>query len=363
MQQSRMKLADHFEPDSTVEPGLRVDAVDDAQASAWNAFVADASDAAAYHDYRWRNIIRGVFAHETHYLAVRERGAVAGVLPLVRLKSRLFGDFLVSLPYFNYGGVLARTPAARDALLQHAAQLGRSLGVSHVELRHCASHGLSWPARADKVSMLLQLPDTAEALLKSLPAKLRSQVKRPVREGAEPVFGGRELLDEFYAVFAENMRDLGTPVYSKRFFAAILAAFPAQATLAVVRLRGAPVAGGFLLQHRGTMEIPWASSLRRVNNVSVNMYLYWRVLEFAVERGMRLFDFGRSTRDSGPYRFKKQWGAEPLQLHWHYWLANGGEVPHINPANPRYRLAVAAWQKLPLALANWLGPHVVRNLP
>jgi serine/alanine adding enzyme len=344
-------------------PPLTVEAVDDSSAAAWDAFVDVAPGASVYHGYAWRRLVQSVFGHQTIYFAAREGAKVVGVLPLVRLKSRLFGDFLVSVPYFNYGGVVASSPEVCDELLRHAAQAAQLMGVSHVELRHSEAGRHTWPARTDKVSMLLKLPATAEALHKSLSSKLRSQIKRPLREGATSTFGGEELLDAFYAVFSQNMRDLGTPVYSKRFFAAILQTLGERARIAIVHLKQAPVAAALLITHRKTTEIPWASSLREVNGLGVNMYLYSSVLEFAVRQGSAVFDFGRSTLDSGTFKFKKQWGAEPLQLHWHYWLKSGGELPRLNPSNPKFRLAVAAWQKLPLPVANWLGPHLVKNLP
>jgi serine/alanine adding enzyme len=352
-----------FEPAAVAEPALRVERIEDAAAAEWDAYVGEHAEASAYHGYAWRSIVRTVFGHETHYLAVRDQISLCGVLPLVRLKSALFGDFMVSLPYFNYGGVLATHARAREALLQSTAELARSLGVSHVELRHRSAEQSQWPARTDKVAMLLNLPAAGESVDKILPSKLRSQVKRPVREGAQCVFGALELLDEFYAVFAENMRDLGTPVYGKSFFRTILATFPQRTWIAIVRLRDEPVAAALLLDHRDTVEIPWASSLQRFNKLGVNMFLYWNVLQRAASRGCRVFDFGRSTVDGGTFRFKRQWGAQPLQLHWHYCLPAGGELPRLNPDNPKYRLAVAAWRKLPLAVANRLGPHIVRNLP
>ena len=342
---------------------MTVEAVDDSSAAAWDAFVADEPGASVYHGYAWRRLVHSVFGHQTLYFAAREGAKIVGVLPLVRLKSRLFGDFLVSVPYFNYGGVIARSSQACAELLRHAEQAAQLMGVSHIELRHTEAGQLTWPARTDKVVMLLKLPATPEALRQSLPSKLRSQIKRPLREGVTCTFGGEESLAAFYDVFAENMRDLGTPVYPRRFFQAILQTLGERARIAIVRLKDAPVAAALLITHRGTTEIPWASSLRRVNGIGVNMYLYWSVLEFAVKQGSAVFDFGRSTLDSGTYRFKKQWGAEPLQLHWHYWLKSGGELPRLNPSNPKYRLAVAAWQKLPLPVANWLGPHLVKNLP
>lgn len=342
---------------------MRVEQVGDDAAAAWDAFVASTPAASLYHRYRWRDVVRAVFARETLYLAAREGDTIRGVLPMVRLKSALFGDFLVSMPYFNYGGVLAADASAERALLDHACALAASLGVSHLELRHRRPDAGALPARTDKVTMLLDLPSDPAVLLKRLDAKVRSQIRRPQKEGATSTRGGIELLDEFYAVFAENMRDLGTPVYPKRFFRAILEAFPADARLAVVRVAGKPAAAGFVIGDGRTLEIPWASSLRRANAIGVNMLMYWSVLEFACEQGNATFDFGRCTVDGGAFRFKKQWGAKPVQLHWHYWMRNAGELPRLNHSNPKYEMAVAAWRKLPLAVANRLGPLLIGNLP
>ncbi|HKU15943.1 MAG TPA: FemAB family XrtA/PEP-CTERM system-associated protein [Steroidobacteraceae bacterium] len=341
---------------------VRIAAVDDSAADRWNAFVARAPAASIYHRYEWRKLISATFGHASDYFAAYDAAErICGVLPLVRLRSKLFGDFMVSMPFFNYGGVLADDDAAGE-LLAHAATHARSSGVSHLELRHTAQLA-DWPVRTDKVTMQRRLPDSPEELSKQLGSKLRSQIKRPVREGAAGISGGAELLDEFYAVFARNMRDLGTPVYPRRFFAAALERFPQNARIFIVRLQGQAVAAGFTLGSGERLEIPWASSLREANAVGVNMLLYWQVLEYACRNGYKVFDFGRSTRDSGTFRFKQQWGAEPCQLYWHYWLRQGGEPPVMNPANPKYRLAVALWQRLPLAVANRLGPLLVKNLP
>lgn len=348
----------------SLQQPIRIELVGPQGAADWDDYVNRADAASAYHLFEWSNVIASVFGHESHYFAARESsGRICGVLPSVRLRSVLFGDFLVSMPYFNYGGVVADNETIGIELTQTAAKHAADLGVSHLELRHSAPICPEWPVRTDKVAMYLRLPDSAEALGKQLGSKLRSQIKRPAREGATCVSGGAELLDEFYAVFARNMRDLGTPVYPRAFFAAILGAFASQARLFVVRLRGSPVAAALVIGHRGHLEIPWASSLREANAIGVNMLLYWHVLEYACERHYQVFDFGRSTLDAGTYRFKKQWGAQPHQLYWHYWIRGGGAPPMLNPSNPKYRLAVATWQRLPLAIANRLGPLLVRNLP
>ena len=349
---------------SATLPRVSVELIDDADAQAWDRFVESAPTASAYHRYAWRRVVRQVFGHTTYYFAARDATRqIVGVLPLVRLKSLLFGDFLISLPYFTYGGVVAASDAVAAQLTAAAVAQARELGSQHLELRHSANVCPGWPMRTDKVAMLLPLPDSAEVLLRKLPSKLRSQIKRPLREGAVSAAGGAELLDEFYDVFARTMHALGTPVYPRRFFSAIVDALPEHTRVFVVRLQGKPLAAGLTVARGTGLEIPWAASLRSANALGVNMLLYWNVLEYACERGFKTFDFGRSTPDSGTYRFKKQWGAEPGQLYWHYWLRNGSEPPRLNPANPKYHFAVSAWRRLPLALANRLGPLIVRNLP
>jgi FemAB-related protein (PEP-CTERM system-associated) len=353
-----------LELETSTSDELTVTETDAASSGAWDAYVAASPRAEIYHDYRWRSLIETVFGRECHYLRACDRNdRVRAVLPLVRLKSALFGDFLVSVPYFNYGGVLADSTAARDAMIAAGVKLGRKLGVRHIELRGRAGDSLDLPVRTDKVSMVLELPATEDELFKGFTSKLRAQIRRPGKAGATSRLGGAELLTDFYRVFSRNMRDLGTPVYSPRFFEAILATFPQQARVCVVDLDGRPVAAALVLSHRNRLEIPWASSLREANPQGVNMLLYWSVLRFAIATGCRAFDFGRSSKDAGTYRFKEQWGAVPQQLLWHYWLPDGVEMPRITPDNPKYRLAIAAWQRLPVPVANTLGPYIAKNLP
>jgi FemAB-related protein (PEP-CTERM system-associated) len=246
--------------------------------------------------------------------------------------------------------------------MERAGRLAGSIGSRHVEFRDTRRRD-GWPMRTDKVIMELALPGSTDELWARFDPKLRAQIRRANKEGVQIVRGRGELLPEFYAVFARNMRDLGTPVYAARFFAAILAAFPQAASIVLCRHRGRAVAGGFLLQHRERLEIPWAASVREYNRFGVNMALYWEALRTAIEASCRVFDFGRSTVDSGTYRFKKQWGASPRPLFWHYWLDAGVALPQLTPGNPKYRLAIAAWQRLPVFVANRLGPALVKHLP
>ncbi len=329
----------------------------------WDEYAGRAASATLYHLYGWRRVVEDTFGHRTHYLAARGADGVLGVLPLVELRSRLFGHMLVSMPFFNYGGICADGEPARQALLHAGIELAETRRADFVEIRHDDDWESGLPTKTAKVSMRLTLPGSPEELWKSFPSKLRSQVDRPRKAGMTATLGGRELLDAFYEVFSTNMRDLGTPVYPKSFFRAILDAFPDRTWVGAVHLEGKPVAAGFLAGFRDRLEIPWASSVRAYNRSSPNMLLYWTCLEFASRSGYRVFDFGRSTPGEGTYRFKAQWGAVAHPLHWHYWLRNGGALPQVNPKNPKYQLAIELWKRLPLGVTRQIGPRIVKYIP
>lgn len=348
-------------PETQADPPVTITV--DFDSSEWKKYVDSNTANHIYHDLRWREVIETSFAQTTRYLLARDTtGSVVGVLPLAQLQSALFGKFLISLPYFNYGGPLADNDAIARQLIAAAGAYSTEQALEHVELRETAAR-MGFPCKTHKVSMILKLPETIENLMSSLGAKLRSQAGRAERAGATATFGGIELLDDFYYVFCRNMRDLGTPVYSKGFFRNILETFADETCLHVVKIDGKPAAAGFLVSHRDTVEIPWASSLRRYNNLSVNMLLYRSVLEWSISNGFGFFDFGRSSTDGATYRFKQQWGSEPVQLHWNYCLPDGNDLPSLSPDNPKFALFIAIWKRLPVFASNLIGPHIVRNLP
>jgi len=341
---------------------LEVHAIGNAESTAWNRYVNSRPDASHYHLYAWRGFFGEFFSKQTFYLAAYRNKRIVGIVPLVRQKSLLFGDFLVSLPFLNYGGILADSDAVGLAIMRKAIELAESLGVSHIELREFRERtGLR--SRTEKVSMQLKLPATTEELGKSLGSKMRSQIRRPLRENPKISVGSIEFVDRFYRIFSRNMRDLGTPVYPKSMFVEIMRRFPDESNIVLIEIAGRPVAAAFLLHFRDTTEVPWASTVREFNALSVNMLLYWELLSVAIGRGTKVFDFGRSTLHSGTYRFKKQWGAQPVQLFWNYWLRDGQGLPELNPDNKKFALAISAWKKLPLSISRAIGPYLVRNLP
>jgi serine/alanine adding enzyme len=335
----------------------------DDDATGWDAFVDRHPAGRCCHLSAWKRIIESAFGHRTYYLVSEDAGGVDGVFPMVRLCSRLFGDFLVSVPYVNYGGPCASSETAFRGLIAAGCDTASRLGTEHLEIRTETPADLGLPIKSAKVSMRLELPGSSDELWKSLGSKLRSQVKRSQHESMTVTVGREEELAAFYEVFAENMRDLGTPVYGRSFFEAVLRELPDTTWICCVRMEGRPVAAGFLMAFRQMLEIPWASSLRRFNRFSPNMLLYWSVLRFACERGFRVFDFGRSSPDSGTFRFKAQWGATAVPLYWHYWLRAGGSMPDLSPRNPKMQFAIRSWQRLPVGLTKVIGPPIVKHLP
>jgi serine/alanine adding enzyme len=330
----------------------------------WDKYVSAHAAATAYHRAAGVQIGANAFGLKTYFLAAQGKDGLCGVLPLVEQSSLLFGRFLVSVPFFTYGGVLADDPAIAMQLAQRAAEIARERRAAHVELRHSAPMpDFGFPERLDKVSMMLPLPASTDELSKRLGSKLRSQVKRAEREAPEIVWGKRELIPEFYEVFASSMHELGTPVYPRRFFDVVCRAFEDVLEVLIVRKAGKVEAAAITIRHGQRVEVPWAACTGEGKRASLNMRMYWEMLKRSVESGAAEFDFGRSSVDSGTYRFKAQWGAVPRQLHWHYCLAPGRAVPQLNHSNPKYARVAALWSSMPLWCANLIGPHISRHLP
>lgn len=332
----------------------------------WDDFVARQSGATLYQRAGWVQLVRDVFGQRAWFIQARgEDGQLRGALPLVRQRAPLLGSYITSMPYFNYGGALAVDADARQAVMEAARQLARQQRCRYLELRDTVPAGADWITRTDKVSMVLDLPADGAQLDAALGAKLRSQARRAEREGALTQTGGLELLDAFYDVFCRNMHALGTPVYPRRFFAQLLQRFAHCTTLVVITAGGLPRAAGLLVFDGTTAEIPWAACREDAKPLGFNMMLYREALRLCITRGCTRFDFGRTTPGSGTWRFKAQWGAQPVQLYWHRWEQQPAAPPQPTAPGPgRLRQRVSqAWSLLPLSLANRLGPLISPVLP
>jgi FemAB-related protein (PEP-CTERM system-associated) len=322
------------------------------------------------HDPRWLSVLKNGLDHRPMMVISRDGdrddGPIDGYLPLALVATRLFGRFLVSLPYLNRAGVVASDPAVRDALIDQAIELARIHNVQYLELRHeiKAAHDALGQQRDEKVRMVLDLANDADGLWKRIPSKVRNQIRKGDKHELSVRWGGCEILDDFYNVFAVNMRDLGTPVYGKRLFSEIVTQLQGDAELCVVDCQGKPIATSLLIHdaHDRVTSVPSASCLRQFNRTNANMWMYYQLLRRAVERGSARFDFGRSSVDSGTFKFKKQWGATPHPTVWQYHVRRG-DINAVRPDSPKYRRRIETWQKLPVWLTRLVGPTIVRGIP
>lgn len=343
---------------------MKIELLQKSDYNKWDTYVMQSDYSVLYHLTIWKDIIEQTFGHSTYYFYAIEAERIKGILPLVHIKSLLFGNFFVSLPFFNYGGLCTDKDQIAHSLLEEAINVARDRKADYIEFRHVHNF---FPEetrlKTKKVSMRLTLPSNPEDLWKSFSSKLRAQIRRPLKEKMYHYILTEDGIDYFYEVFSENMRDLGTPVYPKKFFQNIFRYYRQAWVCVVFNASHRPVAAGILLGFKDTIEIPWASSLRRFNKYASNMLLYWACLEFACRSGYKFFDFGRSTYGSSTFKFKEQWGAVPHQLFWHYWINDGERLPELSPDNPKYRLAIRIWKNLPLIITNNLGPKIIRFIP
>jgi serine/alanine adding enzyme len=349
--------------------------IDSNVSESWDKYVYDHPDGILYHLFSWKKVIEKAYDHKTYYLAAVNSASpnkLTGVLPLIHLKHFLFGNSLISIPFFDMGGILADNEETEKALLGEAIKLGKSLKVDSIELRHdhvrsCFkelnfSNSIACTLKTHKVRMLLELPESSEVLMKFFKSKLRSQIKKPIKEGLKSKIGGIELLDEFYKVFLINMRDLGSPVHSKKLLKNVLKQFKEHTKIVVVHKDNKPYAASIISGFKDTLENPWSSSLQRYRRLSPNMLLYWTMLEYACDNKYKYFDFGRSTPDEGTYRFKQQWGAQPEPLHWNHISLTGRPVNEKASEKSRFNIAIHCWQKLPVTVTGILGPTIRKNI-
>jgi FemAB-related protein (PEP-CTERM system-associated) len=343
---------------------METDPVREDDRLAWDRYVAGHPLGTGYHAAGWRRVLEEAYGFRTNYLAARRAERVVGVLPLARVRKPLGGATLCSLPFSSYGGVLADDQEVADCLLEHAAEMAQAERVRQIELRHLEPRPFDLSTSSHKVTMWLDLPPSEEAAWSRLPSKIRTDVRRRIKDGLKVRLGGPEHLDIFYDIFARNMRDLGTPVYPRRFFASVLANWSGSSWIAVCTRGPDPVAAGLLLGFGSRLEIPWSSSLREARPLRPNVLLYWECIRHAVASGFSVFDFGRSTRGHGTHTFKRAWGPREVPLAWQYWLTNPRtRVARNDPGNPRFALAIAVWKCLPLFVTNRLGPALARYFP
>lgn len=340
---------------------LRIRALDESDCPKWDAFVRATPDATFFHLSAWRDLIRDVWRHRTHYLYAERGGQIVAVLPLVEVKSALFGHSLSSLPFAAYGGIAGTDAEAVAQLEAHAEEIARRQGVTHIEYRNVVDRHGDWPMQDVYVTFRKELAEDEEANMLAIPRKQRAMVRKGIKNAL--IARRDDDVDRFFAVYSDNVLRHGTPAMSKKWFTALRQRFGEDCeVLTVTDADGAPLTSVMSFFFRDEILPYYAGDLPAARDLAANDFKYWELMRRALERKCRVFDYGRSKVGTGPWHFKKNWGFEPQALSYEYVLLKGDSVPQNNPLNPKYRAFIAMWKRLPLSVANTIGPHLVRNL-
>jgi FemAB-related protein (PEP-CTERM system-associated) len=341
--------------------GLAVRKLEAEGASAWDVYVRNAAQATFFHLSGWKSVLERAFGHRAHFLYAEQDGAIVGILPLAQVKSTLFGNSLSSLPFCVYGGIVAETAEAAGALRSEACRLAESLKVDALELRNNRPSEAGWPVKELYYTFRKAIEADDEANLMAIPNRQRAMIRKGIKEGLQSEWDTGT--DRLYRVYAESVRNLGTPVFSAKYLRILREIFSDDCSVLMITHEGEDVAGVMNFYFKDEVLPYYGGSTAVARTIKgVNHFMYWELMRRSREQGYRLFDFGRSKAGTGPYSFKKNFGFEPQPLPYEYHLVKSQAVPDINPLNPKYRMMVNTWTKLPLPLANFIGPFLARSL-
>jgi FemAB-related protein (PEP-CTERM system-associated) len=341
---------------------FRIGVLDDGTRESWDRFVDAHPRATFFHRAGWQRVIERSFGHRTHFLYAASGDAIHGVLPLAHVKSLLFGNYLASTAFCVYGGPVADSDAALQALDAAAIKLGADLGVGHIEYRCREAREIpGWVAKSELYATFRKPihPDPEKNMLE-IPRKQRAMVRKGIKFGLSSEIDPTPA--RLYPVYAESVRNLGTPVFARRYFDSLKREFGDACEIVMITHQGRDIAGVMNFYFRDEVLPYYGGGTAAARQLAANDFMYWEVMRRAVERGIRVFDFGRSKRGTGAFDFKKNWGFAPEPLHYRYKLQNAADLPDLNPLNPKFRLFIETWKRLPLPVANVVGPHIVRSL-
>lgn len=330
------------------------------EAAAWDAWVNAHPAGTFFHLAGWRTVLERATPHRPHYLLAESGGRITGVLPLAHVNSWLFGSALISTPFCVYGGALAEDDATRHALEDAAQARARELRVGYVELRNCTPSREDWPRKSLYVTFRREISANDEENMQAIPRKQRAVVRKGIQLGLRSVADADP--NRLYAVYSESVRNLGTPVFSRRYLDVLLDVFRERIEILTVEHEGTAVASVLSFFFRDEVLPYYGGSIAQARQLYANDFMYWEVMRKAAARGIRVFDYGRSKRDTGSFRFKKHWGFEETPLAYEYALMRSRQMPDVSPNNARYSMFVQAWKRLPLPVSRLVGPWIARNL-
>lgn len=340
---------------------LIIESLDARTMDLWDDYVQHAQTATFFHKAGWKTVLERAFGHTTHFLFAREGEAIVGILPLAQVRSILFGNSLSSLPFCVYGGIVADHEAAAQALRKEACKLADSLKVGALELRNRSATDTGWPVKELYFTFRKAIDPNEEVNLKAIPNRQRAMVRKGIKEGL--VSEWSDSTDRFFRVYSESVRNLGTPVFSAKYLRVLQEVFEEQCSVLMITHENRDVAGVMNFYFRDEVLPYYGGSISVARDIKgVNHFMYWELMRHSCGQGYRLFDFGRSKAGTGPYSFKKNFGFEPEPLPYEYYLAAADTMPDVNPLNPKYSLMINVWSRLPLPVANFIGPYLARSL-
>ncbi len=339
---------------------LEVLELENNDSSRWDAFIEKSDDSTFFHRAGWKVVLEEAYGHKVHFLYAERDGLIEGILPLAQVKSLLFGNNLVSLPFCVYGGVVADNKEAADALIEAACKLADGLKVDALELRNSKISGRNWPEKSLYYTFRRSISEDNDANMSAIPRKRRAMIRQGIKNGL--LSESDDGWERVYNTYAESVRNLGTPVFSAKYFRILREVFKSDCRVLMITHEGQDVAGLMSFYFKDQVLPYYAGSYESAKTHKAHDFMYWELMRRSGEEGIKLFDFGRSKADTGPYLFKKGWGFEPEPLHYEYYLVKADAIPELNPNNPKYKLFIDVWKKLPLPVANRLGPLLSRSL-
>jgi len=335
--------------------------LDNSSIEQWDEFVENSSSATFFHKAGWKEVIEKSFGHKTYFLYVEKQGKITGILPLVHVKSMLFGNSLSSCAFCVYGGIVADDEQSYAELDSKACELAKELEVDHLEMRNRTQITPDRPHKELYVTFRKELDSDEEKNMLAIPRKQRAVIRKGIKAGLISEID--QEIDRFYQAYSESVRNLGTPVFAKKYFSILKQVFKEQCEiLTVVSKEGLLIASVMNFYFKDEVLPYYGGGTQHARSVQGNDFMYWEVMRRAVAKGIKTFDYGRSKEGTGSYRFKKHWGFEPKPLYYEFYLVKSDSIPDINPLNPKYQIFIAAWKRLPLSVSQIVGPWLAKDL-
>ena len=339
---------------------MQIKLLSDNELHSWNNYLGSNPLSSFCHRSEWKSILETAYGLTTHYMYAEENGDIIGILPLAEVKSLFFGHTLISTPFCVYGGACSNTSDVSNSLTSEAVKLAKDLNVDYLELRNISTNQDDWPYKDFYYTFQKEIAPDTDTNLKAIPRKQRAMVRKGINNNLQSVVDNNT--DRFYDIYSTSVRNLGTPVYPKRYFNTLKKTFGDACEILTITKDDKAISSVLSFYSNGTVMPYYGGGLPEARQLKAYDFMYWELMRRSCEKNICHFDFGRSIEGTGSYSFKKNWGFEPKKLYYHQQLVRAKQTPDFNPMNSKYSAYIKIWQKLPLPVANLIGPLISRNL-